>query len=189
MHYLFIQICLKQRAMNLRFTKAFLLFLLLGLASISSKAQSMYFNYTNGTNAAYNLADVRKITFVDDEMNLQLFDGSVYSWNVSSIGHYQYDENSIGIDELLNKANAWQVIVFPNPATNLLNVRYNLPTEDQILISVFDLQGKLLFEINKGNKAKGEHEETLDLSALPAGQYVCCISGRTNTISKNIIKQ
>ncbi len=175
--------------MNSRLTKTILLFLLLGLASISSNAQSMYFNYTDGTDAAYNLADVRKITFVADEMNLQLLDGSVYSWNVSSIGHYQYDENSIGIDELLNKANAWQVSVFPNPANNVLHVRYNLPTEDKILISVFDLQGKLLLELNKGNKAKGEHEETLDLSKLPAGQYVCRISGQTNTISKNIIKQ
>ncbi len=175
--------------MNLRFTKAFLLFLLLGLASISSQAQSIYFNYTDGTNAAYNLTDVRKITFVADEMNLQLLDGSVFSWNVSSIGHYQYDENSIGIDELLNKANAWQVNVFPNPANNMLNVRYNLPTEDKILISVFDLQGKLLLEVNKGNRSKGEHEETLDLSTLPSGQYVCRLIGQTNTISKNIIKQ
>lgn len=175
--------------MNLRFTKAFLLFLLLGLASISSQAQSIYFNYTDGTDAAYNLADVRKITFVADEMNLQLLDGSVYSWNVSSIGHYQFDENPLGVDELLNKVNTWQVAVFPNPATNLLNVRYNLPTEDKMLISVFDLQGKLIFEVNKGNRSKGEHEETLDLSTLPAGQYVCRISGQTNTISKNIIKQ
>jgi hypothetical protein len=175
--------------MNLRFTKAFLLFLFLGSISISSKAQSMYFNYSDGTDAAYNLADVRKITFVADEMNLQLLDGSVYSWNLSSIGHYQYDENSIGIDELLNKANAWQVIVFPNPANNVLHVRYNLPTEDKILISVFDLQGKLLLEINAGNRAKGEHEESLDISSLPVGQYVCHISGQKNTISKNIIKQ
>jgi hypothetical protein len=175
--------------MKLRFAKLSLLFLSLVAISTSVKSQSVYFNYTDGTNAGYNLEDVRKITFVADEMNLQLLDGSVYSWNVSSIGHYQYDENPLGIDELLNKANAWQVSVFPNPATNVLNVRYNLPTEDKILIAVFDLQGKLLLEINAGKRAKGEHEETLDLSALPAGQYVCRISGQTNTISKNIIKQ
>ncbi len=175
--------------MNSRIKKNYLLILLLGLASISSKAQSIYFNYTNGTDAAYNLADVRKITFMSDEMNLQLLDGSVYSWNVSSIEHYQFDENSIGIDELLTKANAWRVNIFPNPANNVLHVRYNLPTEDKILISVFDLQGKLLLEINAGNRAKGEHEESLDISTFPAGQYVCRISGQTNTISKNIIKQ
>lgn len=175
--------------MNLIFTKSFLLFLLLGPISISSKAQIVYFNYTDGTNAAYNLTDVRKITFVADEMNLQLLDGSVYSWNVSSIGHYQYDENSLGIDELLNKANLWQVSVFPNPANNVLNVRYNLPTEDKISMAVFDLQGKLLIETNVGERTIGKHEETLDLSTLPAGQYVCRISGQTNTISKNIIKQ
>jgi len=138
--------------MKLRFAKLSLLFLSLVAISTSVKSQSVYFNYTDGTNAGYNLEDVRKITFVADEMNLQLLDGSVYSWNVSSIGHYQYDENPLGIDELLNKANAWQVSVFPNPATNVLNVRYNLPTEDKILIAVFDLQGKLLLEVNKSNR-------------------------------------
>jgi hypothetical protein len=122
-------------------------------------------------------------------MNLQLLDGSVYSWNVSSIGNYQFDENPLGVDELLEKVNTWQVTVFPNPATNLLNVKYNLPTEDNISISIFDLQGKLLLEVNKGIRTKGEHEEILDISILPAGHYVCCISGQTNTISKNIIKQ
>jgi hypothetical protein len=175
--------------MNLRFAKLSLLFFAIVAISTSVKSQSVYFNYTDGTNAAYNLADVRKITFVADEMNLLLLDGSVYSWNVSSIGNYQFDENSLGVDELLNKANAWQVAVFPNPATNLLNVKYNLPTDDKIVISLFDLHGKLLLEVNKGNRKKGEHEESLDISILPAGQYVCRISGQTNAISKNIIKQ
>jgi hypothetical protein len=175
--------------MNLRMKVAYLLFLLLGLTSISSKAQSVYFNYSDGTTAAYNLVDVRKITFVADEMNLQLFDGSVYSWNVSSIGYYQYDENTLGIEELLNRANSWQVGVFPNPANNLLNIHYNLPVEDKIIIALFDLQGKILLETNAGARAKGEHLESLDISSLEAGQYICRISGQKNTISKNIIKQ
>ena len=162
---------------------------MLMLTSSFTYAQSVYFNYTDGTNAGYNLEDVRKITFVADEMNLQLLDGSVYSWNVSTIGHYQYDENTIGIDELLNKANSWQVNVFPNPANNLLNIRYNLPAEDKITITIFDLQGKLLLETNAGARVKGEHQESLDISSLSAGQYVCRLSGQKNTISKNIIKQ
>jgi hypothetical protein len=175
--------------MKLRFANLALMFFALVVISTSVKSQSVYFNYSDGTNATYNLADVRKITFVADEMNLQLLDGSVYSWNVSSIGNYQFDENPLGVDELLNKANNWKVNVFPNPATNLLNVKYNLPAEDKILISVFDLQGKLLLEVNKSNRTKGEHEEILDISKFPAGQYVCRIIGQTNTISKNIIKQ
>jgi hypothetical protein len=175
--------------MNLRFAKLSLLFFAIVAFSTSIKAQSVYFNYTDGSNAAYNLSDVRKITFVADEMNLLLLDGSVYSWNVSSIGNYQFDENPLGVDELLNIANIWQVAVFPNPATNLLNVKYNLPTVDNILISVFDLRGKLLLEVDKGKRTKGEHEEILDISKLPAGQYVCRINRQTNTISKNIIKQ
>ncbi len=169
--------------------RSLVLLIMAQLFSLGLFAQSIHFNYIDGNNSTYNLVDVRKITFMADEMNLQLFDGSVYSWNVSSIGHYQYDENSIGIVDLLSKANEWMVNVYPNPATNLLNVKYNLPNEDKILISLFDIKGKLLLEINAGNQAKGEHEETLDLSTLPDGQYVCHISGQRNTISKNIIKQ
>jgi len=64
------------------------LFISLMLFTTELNAQSIHFNYTDGTNASYNLEDVRKITFDADVMNLHLWDGSVYSWNVSTIGYY-----------------------------------------------------------------------------------------------------
>jgi len=154
-----------------------------------SYAQSVYFNYTDGTNATYSLQDVRKITFNADVMQLQLWDGSLYEWNVSTIGYYQYDETIVNTQEWLNQANAWQVRVFPNPTSTSLNVRFQLPKEDQVSISLSDAQGKLLLSKSVGTKAAGEHLETLDLSGLPQGSYLCRISGQQNTITKQIIKQ
>jgi hypothetical protein len=159
------------------------------LMGIMSFAQSIHFNYTGGTNASYNLEDVRKITFDADLMNLHLLDGSIYSWNVSTIGYYQYDEASLNLNEWISATNAWKVSVFPNPTSTDLRVRFNLPKEDEVSISLYDLKGKLILEKKMGNKISGEHQETLDLKNLPQGPYVCRITGKQNSITKQVIKQ
>jgi hypothetical protein len=150
-------------------------------------AQSVHFNYTDGTLASYNLEDVKKITFDSDVMNLHLQDGSFFSWNVSTIGFYQYDETTINTSELINLANAWEVGIFPNPTSTYLNVRFNLPHETEISISLFDVQGKLILTKDLGEKKSGEHIETLDLKNLAQGKYVCRISSPQNAISKQVI--
>jgi hypothetical protein len=151
-------------------------------------AQSIYFNYTDGTNTAYNLEDVRKITFDADVMNLHLWDGSLYVWNVSTIGYYKYDPNPASITEVLEQANAWQVKVYPNPTKQIVNVAFNLPAEENVSFALFDLQGKMLFETTKIQLSKGLHAQSVDLSVYPAGQYLMHLKGQNTTIIKTIIK-
>ena len=158
------------------------------LFTVGLRAQSIHFDYTDGTNASYNLEDVRKITFDADLMNLHLLDGSVYAWNVSTIGDYQYNESSLNVQEWLNSANAWEVVIFPNPTSTNLNVRYNLPKEDVITIALFDMQGKLILQKSLGKQVSGEQQQTLDVSNLPEGSYVCHIKGQHQTVTKTVIK-
>lgn len=158
------------------------------IVSTMSFAQSIHFNYTDGTNASYNLEDVRKVTFDADLMNLHLWDGTVYAWNASTIGHYQYDESTINVQEWLNNANAWEVVIFPNPTSTNLNVRYNLPKEDEITIALFDMQGKLILQKNLGKQVSGEQQQTLDLSNLPKGKFLCRIDGQHQSVTKTVIK-
>jgi hypothetical protein len=121
-------------------------------------------------------------------MNLHLWDGSVYSWNVSTISYYQYDESSLNIQEWLINANVWEVNLLPNPTSSALTVRFNLPQTDEVCIGIYDMQGKLILAKNLGKKETGEYQELLDLSDVPQGTYVCRISGRKNTITKQLIK-
>jgi hypothetical protein len=158
------------------------------LFTVGLRAQSIHFNYTDGTNASYNLADVRKITFEADLMNLHLWDGSVYGWNVSTIGDYQYNESLLNVQEWLNSANAWEVVIFPNPTSTNLNVRYNLPKEDDITIALFDMQGKLILQKKVGKQVSGEQQQTIDVSNLPEGSYACRIKGHHQTVTKTVIK-
>ena len=159
------------------------------LISTISFSQKIHFNYKDSTKSSYGLEDVRKITFDGDLMNLHLLDGSLYAWNVSTIGHYEYEETALNTQELLNKANAWNLSVFPNPTSTNLNVSFNLPKADKMSIALYDLQGKVVLEKQLGTKANGKHQEMLNISNLPNGAYVCRISGGHNSITKQIIKK
>ena len=174
----------------MRIFRTKLLFLLVStmLIGTMSFAQSIHFNYTDNTNASYNLEDVRKITFSSDIMNLHFWDGSVYSWNVNTIGYYQYDESSVNVQEWINNANSWELMVFPNPLSSKLNVQYNLPKEDEITTVLFDTNGKLFLQKNLGKQASGEHQETIELTSIPPGTYLCQISGNQNSITKTVVK-
>ena len=152
-------------------------------------AQSIQFNYTDGTNHSYNLEDVRKITFDNDVMNLHLWDGSVYSWNVNTIGYYQYNETSLNIEDVLSNANAFKVNVFPNPTNNFLNINYSLTQEDDISIVVYDMTGKMLFEKKIGIQSTGDYQVSFDLLNEPIGTFICQIIGIKGRIVKKIIKQ
>jgi hypothetical protein len=158
------------------------------LMGAMSFAQSIHFNYTDGTNASYSLEDVRKITYDADVMSLHLWDGSLYAWNVSTIGYYQYDESSLDIQELLNNANEWEVNIFPNPTSATLYVSFNLPQSDEVSIKLYDMQGKLIITRNIGIKETGEHQEVIDLTDIPMGTYTCSISGQKNLVTKQLIK-
>tara|TARA_B100001094_G_C18155089_1_gene785953 strand:+ start:582 stop:1094 length:513 start_codon:yes stop_codon:yes gene_type:complete len=159
------------------------------LISTISFSQKIHFNYTDSTKSSYDLEDVRKITFSDDVMNLHLLDGSEYSWNVSTIGQYEYEETALNTQEFLDKANAWDLAIFPNPTSTNLNVSFNLPQADDISITLYDLQGKVVLEKNLGTTAVGKHQQVLDISALTNGIYVCKISGGNNSVTKQIIKK
>ena len=152
------------------------------------QAQSIYFNFSNGTNAAYALEDVRKITFNNDIMNLHLWDGSVYSWQVNTIDYYQYDNSPAAITEVLEQANSWQVKVYPNPTNQVVNVAFNLPTNENVSFALFDVQGKMLIETSPKQLNKGLNEQSIDLSVYPAGQYLIHLKGQNTTITKTIIK-
>jgi len=172
-----------------RFPSKILLLVAALLAGTVCFAQSIYFNYTDGTEASYALADVRKITFDNDVMNLHFVDGSLYSWNVSTIGYYQYDESQVNVREWLNQANAWEVSVYPNPTDARLNLQFNVPVADVVSLSFHDAQGKLILEKKLGALPTGVHNEALDLGPLPQGIYVCRIAGRQYSVTKQIVKK
>lgn len=93
------------------------------------------------------------------------FDGS-FEYSEIRAAHFKAAENPASL------------ILYPNPATDRLNIEYNV--DGDYLIRVFDENGRLVFS--------EEHVSTLDVSGLPSGVYALIeTSSKGNTYRKFVI--
>jgi hypothetical protein len=181
---------LKKTNITLSTVKLFLLILVLYVCVKPNKckAQSAYFNFTDGSNSSYNLSDIRKITFSNNDMNLHLWDGSIYSWNINTIGHFEYDENSLSNEELIHQINSMNVDVYPNPVDDKLYIQFFLSQKYNVSIMLFEMNGKKIIEHKIDELSYGKYSETLELKSIPQGNYILKIMFNNKSIIKNIVK-
>jgi hypothetical protein len=148
------------------------------------------FSFNDGSDNSYALEDVRKLDFNGDEMNLHLIDGSIFTWNVNTIGYYDYNSNnSSDIDDILHKINAWDVNVFPNPSVGNQTLSIKLPKGSELLVTIMDISGKIIIQQNLGMLPKGKHSIPLEWSNAPAGSYSIVLNSKDFSVSKKLIKK
>jgi hypothetical protein len=81
------------------------------------------------------------------------------------------DSIQVNICTAVNAATAESTIsVFPNPAANEINLRVNGDSNGEIIISITDLPGQIVF-MKKVNPAAGDINEKIDTSGLSDGVY------------------
>lgn len=60
---------------------------------------------------------------------------------------------------------------FPNPFNPSTAIRFYLPASNEVNLSVYDSQGRLINELHNGSLEAGSHEFMFDASGLPSGSY------------------
>lgn len=80
---------------------------------------------------------------------------------------------SVGINETLEK----RVIVYPNPANNILNI-----VSPNSTISIYNTIGQLVFETKSE-----EGTTTINISSFDSGSYIVKITNEGETVSKTLI--
>jgi hypothetical protein len=174
-----------------RHTKAIFFFLIsVGLGKSVNAQSAIYFSYNDGSQNTYALQDVRRLDFNGDNINLHLNDGSIFSWNLNTIGYYDYNSNAPSqIDELLHKANDWDVNVFPNPSDGHQTLMLKLPQTTDLSISIMDISGKQVIQQQLGNLKKGEHSIPLDWTNSASGLYSIVLNSKDFSITKKLFKK
>jgi len=61
---------------------------------------------------------------------------------------------------------AVQLNVFPNPARTQTTVNYNLPKNADVLIELFDVQGKRISEVVRATQTSGSYNHSLDVTKV-----------------------
>ncbi len=64
------------------------------------------------------------------------------------------------------------ITVFPNPVNNTSSVKLNLRKAGNLVVAVYDLQGRQVEVLSKGNKIPGQYNFTWDAKNVQSGVYL-----------------
>jgi len=134
------------------------------------------FTYRNN-----NLLPSSSDTTTPDSCHLYVF--NVYPFNLQGIGSFATPQLYIETMQFANAAATVAAIdnnhgsqsactAYPNPFTNKTSIHYNLTSEGEVNLSVYDMQGKEIRTIVNGNQLPGLYNQTFDGSGLNNGVYM-----------------
>ncbi|MCD4744939.1 MAG: T9SS type A sorting domain-containing protein [Bacteroidales bacterium] len=96
-----------------------------------------------------------------------------------------YSSESASIDEIDKNAFA-NLQIFPNPATDIININYELKNKSSINIKILNQTGQEIFVINTNEKSAGIQNEKININDLPPGIYYLRLG---NNYGKSICKK
>ena len=158
--------------------------LLLGLGLSSIQAQTMYVKESNGTQTAYPLNSIRKMTFSGGNATIYKTDNSTGVYALSGLRYLNFTDLITGITEPTAQLGHSNLITYPNPVTDMLNIDLTGVTGEGT-ISILTLEGKVIETQN----INGSVLVTLNLNYLSQGIYLCRYSTAAEIKTVKIIKQ
>lgn len=91
------------------------------------------------------------------------------------------------VNQIYQEESRWSFEAFPNPFVDRLTIRFDRPTANPVLLQVYDIQGKVLWQGDYPEKIEEiKLEKFQDISA---GKYILQIFQKGKPISQSIIKQ
>lgn len=158
------------------------LLLVLGLTGL--QAQTMSVKEKSGTQTAYTLSSIRKMTFSGGNATVQKADNSTGIYSLSVLRNLNFIDLTTDITEPIAQLGHSNLITYPNPVNDLLDVDLTGVTEEGT-ISILTLEGKVI----QTQSTKGNSLITLNLSHLSQGIYLCRYSTAAEIKTVKIIKQ
>ena len=103
-------------------------------------------------------------------------------------GLQSYDSDSmLSIKNSLEKNSFLTMKIIGNPAKDFTTIRYNLPEDQIVKLSIFNQIGDEVAIPMSSNNLKGIHDLTLDTSTLEGGIYFCVLKTQKGTIVQKLI--
>jgi hypothetical protein len=60
---------------------------------------------------------------------------------------------------------------FPNPVTSTTHLKFTLPSDMKVTVSIYDLNGRMVKAVAQGKMLKGENNISVDMNNMPSGVY------------------
>jgi len=158
--------------------KKIILLVLLGLAFISSKAQTMYVRPISGTQSAYPVANIQKLTFSGGNLLVTNTIGGNGTFALSGNRYINFTDLTLGTNSHQLVTNRFYV--YPNPTSTILNVVNDDLSQTITHLEIISLEGRVLMEQNNPQ---------VEIVSLPTGIYFCRITSNNKTQTIKFLKQ
>lgn len=79
------------------------------------------------------------------------------------------------------------VKVFPNPASTVVNIQFNLASTQDMNVSISNALGQSVKQVNTGNLDAGQHNFTVNTSDLAAGMYFINFTDGQNVMTQRFV--
>jgi hypothetical protein len=145
------------------------------MISVTVQAQAdnyLYVHKTNGTTTAFNIDNLRKITFTENNLVVQLVTGSESPFAYNAVQKLTFEDYSTGIKPVEKNAE-----IYYNPSSESVHL-----TSDALIgnVAVYNLQGVMLKRTNVQSI-----QADISLSGIPAGIYIVKTAIGVKKIVKN----
>jgi hypothetical protein len=77
--------------------------------------------------------------------------------------------------------------IFPNPASNFINLKYHLKEEASIIVSVIDTRGKKVISRNQSKQNAGDYLNEINVEELNSGTYFLSIQINGKTFNNQFV--
>lgn len=105
---------------------------------------------------------------------------------VTNTGYYNEKAFQTEVEETNKQLSDFSVNVFPNPATNFVNINYNLAQKTNVNIDVYNITGAKVATIVENQEQKGTQNQVFTPS-LALGTYFIKMNLGNETIFKKIV--
>jgi len=172
---------------------------------VTSEISASRFAYKNDT-AVYSVTGLPTSTFAwtvngGTIQSGQSTNSIIVKWSTGSVGVVQVTEKGnnlcngtlktypVGIwnTSVNNIVNQNEILLYPNPANNVLKIQYLGKNLNDFQVAIFDVLGKNI--LNQKVSISNKEEQSLDITHLPKGIYFVKITGNQFSVSKTITKE
>jgi hypothetical protein len=160
------------------------LFLLIVILNITIQAlsQNMYIKQNNGTQDTYSILNIEKITFPNGNIDIVTSSGT-NTYNIDDVRLISFIDYFVGIVAFDDQN---RVSLFPNPVTDILNIRTNNTEVQSCSIEIYTIDGRL---IHSEIVVLSTSNHSIQVSNYASGVYLCKINNGSKISTTKFIKQ
>jgi hypothetical protein len=138
-------------------------------------------------NSSFGIGEYNQVLITNSYAIPVWSDGRTNDGNLDIyVAFVKLDSTYVGINDIsVVSDNIRLEKMFPNPASEELNLSLYLNKTTDIRITVFDMQGKEVRKINTGKLSMGTHNQSLNVSELNGGKYVILVESDFGYISRS----